>query len=99
LNEKYKFRITDKVEETETDSTKENSYLSGDKFESLREDFYAITFMGFIYSNIEERKEIEIKDKTTAFLDPQDPLKKRDRVVSSKENARNFMNCIFIFII
>jgi hypothetical protein len=52
--------------------------------------------MGFIYENEEERKEIIIDDKIKE--DPQDPLK-RDRVVSSGENGRNLMNCMFIFII
>jgi hypothetical protein len=54
---------------------------------SLRTDFYAITFMSYVY--IDDPKEIRISNR--------DELRKRP--INEGEVARNIMSCIFICLI
>jgi hypothetical protein len=51
LYNKYRRRITEKVEENEEEFMKkvENTYDKANKINSFRDDFYAITFLGYVY--------------------------------------------------
>jgi hypothetical protein len=54
----------------------------------MREDFYAITFISFVY--LDDPREIKgIEDEKELM----------DKVLSESEVQRVFLNCIFIFII
>ena len=73
--EKKKF-----VEEKKIDET----YFKNDK---LREDFYAATFLTYVYKD--DPHEIHGIDEINI----------RGIQISESELSRNFMNCVFIFLI
>ncbi len=56
LKETYNYRITTKVSPEEEENRKkkvENTYDKANKINSFRDDFYAITFVGYVYLTIE----------------------------------------------
>lgn len=82
------------------DKSKENTFDKANKVGSLRDDFYSITFLSYVYKTKEQRKEIimnedEVETEEEFF---EDPFTKQPRELTDGEVARNFMSCIFIFI-
>lgn len=65
----------------------EESYKRKDNIDKLRDDFYSITFMSYVY--VDDPKEISGIDSD----------KLQGKKLSESEVSRNFMNCTFIFII
>jgi len=74
----------------------ENTYDKANKINSLRDDFYAITFLGYVYLTKEQRDELIMNDDKKAEDFFKDPITNKPRVLTDGEVARNFMNCIFI---
>jgi hypothetical protein len=70
----------------------ENTYDKANKINKFRDDFYAITFVGYIYLTKEQRDELDVDDEKIF----EDPITKLPRVLTDGEVARNFMNCILI---
>jgi hypothetical protein len=61
---KFKVRITDENKEEEDEKNKkvENTYDKANKINSFRDDFYAITFLGYVYLTKEQREELIMND-------------------------------------
>jgi len=80
LEQKFRFRITRKTnaeEEEEKKKMVENTYDKANKINSFRDDFYAITFVGYIYMTKEQRKEL--------ILNSESDLKVEDENLSKQE--------------
>ncbi len=86
LEKNIGFRITSKTnaeEEEEKKKRVENTYDKANKINSFRDDFYAITFVGYIYLTIEQRKEL--------ILNSESDLKVEDKNLSKQEAEKTLL--------
>lgn len=66
----------------------DQSSYSKDGIDELRDDFYAVTFISYIY--IDDQKELIFEENSIE--------KFRGKRIGEGEVARNLMNCVFIFL-
>ena len=91
----------EEIEKNEQDEDQEITFDKANKVNQLRDDFYSITFLGYVYrQETGKRNEILVNDDVTESKAQlfSDPLTGTPRKLTSREVARNFMSCIFIFI-
>ena len=65
----------------------DDAFHKNDDRNELREDFYAVTFLSYVF--VDDRQEIDGVENWDDY---------RGKTIRENELSRNFMNCLFIFI-